>query len=87
MSSHSLLIEFGCEELPSSSLKQLGVAMGEITAATPSTRPILARFEPVMLPKARAVCPSRAPRILITNSGELVPKATTVKPTTSGGTP
>ena len=32
MNSRSLLIEIGCEELPSSSLKKLGVAMGEVVS-------------------------------------------------------
>ena len=62
-------------------------AMGVMSAEIPNTRPILARFEPVMLPKARAVSSRRAPITFMTNSGALDPKATTVKPTTSGEIP
>ena len=46
----------------------------------PSTNPKFARFEPTALPKAKSVLPCKAPVILMTSSGALVPNATTVSP-------
>ena len=63
------------------------IAIGATRAAIPSTSPRLARLEPAMLPNAISVSPFKAPQILITSSGALVPNATTVRPTTYGDTP
>ena len=40
---------------------------------------------PTTLPSATSVSPERAALTLTANSGALVPKATTVRPTTTGG--
>ena len=46
---------------------------------------MLAVLEPTTLPSTRPSAPSRAEVRLTTNSGAEVPKATTVRPTISGG--
>lgn len=56
-------------------------------AAAPIIRRVFAMFDPTIFPRARSVCPLRAERILTNNSGAEVPKATTVRPITSGGIP
>jgi hypothetical protein len=47
----------------------------------------LNRLLPTTLPTDRSACPDQAAWTLTANSGELVPKATTVKPITNGDTP
>ena len=62
-------------------------ATGLIVAAIPSTNKILNTFEPITLPNAISTSFLRAATIEVTNSGKLVPNATTVKPITESGTP
>ncbi len=47
----------------------------------------LKMFEPTTLPNARSPCPRSTDITLTAISGELVPKATTVRPMISGGIP
>ena len=56
---------------------------GVITAVKPNTRPILAMFEPIILPKAISGDPFRAACKLTSNSGAEVANETTVIPITS----
>lgn len=56
-------------------------------AARPSISPILAIFEPIILPIAMDVLPLNAATTEIKSSGAEVPKATIVRPTTSFETP
>jgi hypothetical protein len=60
------------------------MANGKIAAPMPSTKQMLQIFEPTTLPIAMPPWPLQLALILTTNSGALVPKATTVKPITSG---
>ena len=50
----------------------------------PSTKRILAIFDPTILPKTIAPSPLEIAIILTTNSGKLVPNAITVSPITMG---
>lgn len=59
----------------------------QIKALTPRTRPILQIFDPITFPRAMSGRPRALKPILTNSSGALVPKATTVSPTTSGEMP
>ena len=61
--------------------------IGNIKPAMPRTNSILKMFEPTMLPIAISDSPLRAAIILVTNSGKLVPNATTVNPITRSDIP
>jgi hypothetical protein len=61
--------------------------MGLINAVIPNIKAMLLIFEPITFPIAISLFPSSAEPTLTTNSGLLVPNATTVKPTTSGEIP
>ena len=54
---------------------------------TPSTKPMLAMFEPIAFPTASKLLPSCEAIIATTISGAEVPNETTVKPITSLGIP
>ncbi len=56
-------------------------------AAIPSTRPILAIFEPMAFPIARLVLPASAAIAETTSSGAEVPNPTMTRPTMSGEIP
>ena len=60
---------------------------GRSTAARARISPRLATFDPMTLPITRPVLPLTAPTIDTNSSGAEVPKATTVSPTMTGGTP
>ena len=59
---------------------------GEINAATPRTSVILAIFEPIALPMARAGLPPYEAKPATIISGADVPKPTIVSPMINGGT-
>lgn len=65
----------------------LATTSGVTTAASPRITKILKILLPTMLPKARSVWPLKADITLTASSGALVPKATTVRPTTKGEIP
>ena len=56
-------------------------------ALRPSTRPMLARFDPMTFPMARSPFPPKAATSETTSSGADVPIDTTVRPKTIGLTP
>ena len=60
------------------------MSIGLIMTMRPSTKRILAIFDPTMLPKTIAPSPLKIAIILTTNSGKLVPNAITVSPITIG---
>jgi DNA-directed RNA polymerase subunit H (RpoH/RPB5) len=53
-------------------------------AVTPSTKAKLQILDPITFPMVKSGLPERAAFTLTNNSGEEVPKATIVKPTTKG---
>ena len=53
---------------------------GAITAHTPKINRVLEILEPIILPKAMPELPLTLAKVLMTNSGAEVPKATIVKP-------
>ena len=60
---------------------------GEATKVTPKMHVMFMKPLPTILPSARSKCPLRVAAMLVANSGTLVPNATIVAPTTTGGTP
>ncbi len=52
--------------------------------ATPKIRKIFMMLEPSILPMAKSLLPFKEANTLMTNSGNEVPKATTVRPITKG---
>ena len=57
-----------------------------IRAEIPIPKPIFAILDPMIFPKTKSPDPLSAANIDTTNSGKLVPKATTLRPTKIGGT-
>jgi hypothetical protein len=53
----------------------------------PKINVMLIKQLPITFPKARSINPFLTESILVINSGKLVPKATTVAPIITGGTP
>ena len=62
-------------------------ARGATSAEIPRMSSTLQMLLPTTLPKARPGSPASAERTVTASSGELVPIATTVSPTTSGESP
>ena len=62
----------------------LFTAMGNMIAVMASTSPKLAMLDPTTFPMAMSGFPLRADFMLTISSGALVPKETTVNPTTIG---
>jgi hypothetical protein len=60
---------------------------GRISAVTPKMSPTLKMLEPRTLPRDTPEFALRAALTLTASSGELVPQAMTVSPTTRGGIP
>ena len=63
------------------------MATGQIIAVIARITPTLKMLDPTALPTARSPWSIKAALRLTTSSGELVPKATTVRPTMSGVSP
>ena len=60
---------------------------GDASALSPTITSTLKMLLPITLPIARSLFPARTAPIETASSGELVPSATIVSPTTSGVTP
>ena len=65
----------------------MSILKGDAINATPRMRVMLMKQLPTMLPRAKSKKPFRTELTLVANSGMLVPKATTVAPIMTGGTP
>jgi hypothetical protein len=60
---------------------------GNTNKATPRMQMIFMKQLPMILPRAKSICPFLMELILVASSGMLVPNATTVAPITTSGTP
>ena len=62
-------------------------SIGANTKVNPKIKVMLMKQLPITFPSARSMKPFLTESTLVTSSGKLVPKATTVAPTITGGTP
>ena len=63
------------------------ILKGDATSVTPRMHVMFKKQLPTIFPKARSKWPFLTASKLVANSGTLVPKATTVAPIITGGTP